>query len=92
MSIGFKNMDQVLRRMEVIGNAQRSALKIQNRKQRDEVRRPKTIKSPLKLTVVPSWSDEQTKEEFMIAFNECRQENTIKVLKESNCSWSPIHD
>jgi len=70
--------------MEVIGNAQRSALKIQNRKQRDEVRRPKTIKSPLKLTVVPSWSDEQTKEEFMIAL--------IRILKESNCSWSPIHD
>lgn len=87
MSIGFKNMDQVLRRMEVIGNAQRSALKIQNRKQRDEVRRPKKIKSPLKLTIVPSWTDEQTKEEFMIAFNECRQAYTIRRLKEANCIW-----
>jgi len=73
-----------LRRIIVEENAKRSALKIHSRKQRDEVRRPKTIKSPLKLTVVPSWSDEQTKEEFMIAFNECRQENTIKVLRESN--------
>lgn len=59
-----------LRRIIVEENAKRSALKIQNIKQRDSFRTKTKINSPIRLTEAPYLSEEHQTERFFLIHSE----------------------